>query len=108
MKQLYVNSDEYKSITPLLHSYALSYNDSLYRKIIFNNEFKGVIYCTVNLINGNIYIGKDSHNNPSYLGSGRILHKAIRKYGKHNFKKFIIDADAYSIDELEIIKKYNT
>jgi predicted DNA-binding protein YlxM (UPF0122 family) len=58
-----------------------------------------VIYKTTNLVNGKIYIGQDSKNNPKYLGSGVILLKAIKKYGKINFKKEIID-EAFSFDEL--------
>ena len=46
-----------------------------------------VIYKTTNLINGKIYIGQDSKNNPKYLGSGVIFLKAIKKYGKENFVK---------------------
>ncbi len=52
---------------------------------------KMVIYKTTNLINGKIYIGQDSKNNPEYLGSGIILKKAILKYGKENFKKEILE-----------------
>jgi group I intron endonuclease len=50
-----------------------------------------VIYKTTNLINGKFYIGKDKHNNPNYLGSGKILNQAISKYGKANFKKEILE-----------------
>lgn len=50
-----------------------------------------VIYKIVNLINGNFYIGQDSKNNPNYLGSGKILKQAIKKYGKDNFKKIILE-----------------
>jgi group I intron endonuclease len=50
-----------------------------------------IIYKTTNLINGKIYVGKDVKNNSSYLGSGKILLHAIKKYGKINFKKEIID-----------------
>ena len=46
-----------------------------------------IVYKTTNLINGKVYIGKDRKNNPSYLGSGILLQKAIRKYGSDNFKK---------------------
>ena len=50
-----------------------------------------VIYETINKINGKRYIGKDKHNNPNYLGSGKILNKAIDKYGKENFVKTILE-----------------
>lgn len=50
-----------------------------------------IIYKTTNLINGNFYIGQDSKNNPNYLGSGTLLNKAIKKYGKENFVKEIIE-----------------
>jgi group I intron endonuclease len=50
-----------------------------------------VIYITKNLINGKKYIGKDSHNNPEYLGSGALLLKDIKKYGRDNFKKDILE-----------------
>jgi hypothetical protein len=48
------------------------------------------IYATINLINGNFYIGMHKTENPhdSYLGSGIALNKAIKKQGKHNFAKF--------------------
>jgi group I intron endonuclease len=49
-----------------------------------------VIYKTLNLINGKYYIGKDSKNNPKYLGSGLIIKNAIKKYGKNNFIKEIL------------------
>lgn len=50
-----------------------------------------VIYETINKINGKRYIGKDKHNNPNYLGSGKILNKAIDKYGRENFVKTILE-----------------
>ena len=50
-----------------------------------------VIYITTNLINGKQYIGRDSHNNPNYYGSGPAIKNAIKKYGKENFKKEIIE-----------------
>lgn len=50
-----------------------------------------IIYKTTNLINGNFYIGQDLKNNPKYLGSGKILNQAIKKYGKENFIKEIIE-----------------
>lgn len=50
-----------------------------------------IIYKTTNLVNGKIYIGQDKYNNPRYLGSGKILHLAIKKYGTENFIKEIIE-----------------
>jgi len=46
-----------------------------------------IIYKITNLINGKIYIGKDTHNNPKYYGSGVKISKAIKKYGKISFIK---------------------
>jgi group I intron endonuclease len=51
----------------------------------------GVIYKTVNLANNKIYVGRDKHNNPKYLGSGVLLQLAIQKYGIENFKKEILE-----------------
>lgn len=52
-----------------------------------------LIYKTTNLINGKIYVGKQnsSYIHNYYLGSGKILNQAIRKYGKENFKKEILE-----------------
>jgi group I intron endonuclease len=50
-----------------------------------------IIYMTTNLVNGKKYIGRDSKNNPKYIGSGRLLKKAIKKYGKSSFKKEILE-----------------
>ncbi len=46
-----------------------------------------IVYQTTNLINGKIYIGQDSKGRKGYLGAGKYLLYAIKKYGKENFKK---------------------
>lgn len=50
-----------------------------------------IVYKTTNLANNKIYIGKDKHNNPTYLGSGKRLNLAIKKYGRDMFIKEIIE-----------------
>ena len=74
----------------------------------------GFIYITTNMINGKKYIGQSTFNKNKkwkvYLGSGIILSRAIKKYGKCNFGKEIV-AIAYSKEELnsleiEIIKSH--
>jgi group I intron endonuclease len=73
----------------------------------------GFLYITTNIINGKRYIGqrrfKDDWRN--YLGSGKLLKRAIKKYGRENFYRDIV-AIGYSkqeINELEIewINNYN-
>jgi hypothetical protein len=58
-----------------------------------------IIYKTTNLINGKIYVGKDTLNRPGYLGSGIYLKNAISKYGIENFTKETIET-CQSKDEL--------
>lgn len=66
----------------------------------------GFIYITTNMINGKRYIGQkkfDKYWN-GYLGSGRHLKNAIKKYGEENFVRDIVFI-AYSkenLDKLEI------
>jgi group I intron endonuclease len=64
-----------------------------------------IIYKTTNLLNGKFYVGKDEKNNPYYLGSGKILKLAIKKYGIENFKKEIIET-CKTIDELNEREKF--
>lgn len=51
-----------------------------------------IIYKTTNLINGKIYIGQHKTDNMSdgYLGSGKLIIQAIKKYGSQNFKRIIL------------------
>lgn len=53
---------------------------------------KYFIYITTNLITGAKYIGKHcGYEDDNYLGSGKILKHAIKKYGKENFNREIIE-----------------
>ena len=64
-----------------------------------------VIYKTTNIINGKFYVGQDFNNNPNYLGSGVYLNKVIKKYGRENFKKEILQV-CDNIEELNKYEKY--
>ncbi len=64
-----------------------------------------VIYKTTNLVNGKFYIGQDSNNNSDYLGSGLRLKRSIKKYGKDNFVKEILEF-CETKDELNIRERY--
>ncbi len=48
-----------------------------------------IVYKTTNLINGKYYIGVHSAKdiNDEYLGSGKLIGLAVKKYGKENFKR---------------------
>lgn len=62
------------------------------------------IYKITNLKNNKIYIGKHSSKktNDNYYGSGVAIKRAIKKYGKENFKKEIL---CYCDNEKELNAK---
>lgn len=51
------------------------------------------VYKTTNLINGKIYIGKHitKRLNDRYVGSGKLLKRAINKYGREHFEFQILE-----------------
>jgi hypothetical protein len=61
----------------------------------------GVVYKTTNLINGKMYVGSDSKNNDKYLGSGKLLNRAIKKYGREHFVKNILEV----VDDTNLLKE---
>lgn len=76
----------------------------------------GFIYLTTNNINGKIYIGKrefckDKRANSIYLGSGILIKKAVKKYGRKNFSRKMLKLcetleELYEA-EIFFIKKYD-
>lgn len=66
----------------------------------------GFVYITTNLINGKQYIGQHKGDgNDDYLGSGDRLIMAIKKYGKENFKREILEF-ADSLEDLNELERY--
>ena len=85
--------------------------EELTEKLIL--KIKGIIYKTTNLINGKIYVGRHAaiKIKEKYLGSGVLLRKAIKKYGKENFIREILgeyewnSKEEMNLCESEWIKK---
>ena len=67
------------------------------------------LYKIINKLNNKIYVGvhKTDNLNDGYMGSGKILNRAIKKYGVENFKKDILiyfdTAEEMFIKEKEIV-----
>lgn len=63
------------------------------------------IYVIKNNINSKYYVGKsEKEPNNNYLGSGKAIKNAVKKYGKENFEKLIIMKnikDNYLLDKFE-------
>ena len=69
----------------------------------------GYIYITVNLINGKKYIGQHKGIfDSNYLGSGKLIRRAIKKYGKDNFIVSILEyaPTKEKLNEQTITNKY--
>lgn len=67
------------------------------------------LYKITNLTNGKMYIGQHTTTNldDGYMGSGLIIKRAIRKYGRSSFKKewlmFCEDADELNYMEMVFV-----
>lgn len=72
----------------------------------------GIVYQTTNKITGKKYIGqhKCKTEKDSYLGSGKILKRAIAKYGRENFVRETLykaeTPEELDKKEIEFISKY--
>jgi hypothetical protein len=51
-----------------------------------------IVYKTVNLVTGRVYVGAHATNNlnDGYLGSGVLLKRAVEKYGRDSFERSIL------------------
>lgn len=70
-----------------------------------------IVYKTINLSNGKFYIGvhKSTNIEDNYLGSGKLLKRAIKKHGIESFKREIIHCfdnakEAYQLEK-ELLSK---
>ncbi|MBQ2395859.1 MAG: GIY-YIG nuclease family protein [Bacteroidales bacterium] len=78
---------------------------------------KHYIYLTKNIVNGKSYVGKHTYRgkdsfDKNYLGSGYLLKRAIKKYGKDNFIQEILEYTSSKEENAERevfwIKELNT
>ena len=68
----------------------------------------GVIYKITNLINGKTYVGQTTKTGKTldnYLGSGKILKQAIKKYERNNFSKIILET-CFNKKQLDIMERF--
>lgn len=69
-------------------------------------EITGIIYLTVNLVNGMGYVGFHyTSADDGYFGSGKILKRAVKKYGKEAFRRVILD-HYDTLNDLELKETY--
>lgn len=64
------------------------------------------IYKTTNIVNNKIYVGQEQVEKDTYLGSGKELKLAIKKYGRANFIKEILEDNINDIAELNNSERY--
>lgn len=69
------------------------------------------VYKIINNSNGKFYIGKRRNENPNvdtYMGSGKLIQLAIKKYGKDNFTKEILGVFNTNEEASELERKLVT
>jgi len=71
-----------------------------------------IFYKTTNNVNGKFYYGVHSTNKleDGYIGSGKLLMRAVKKYGKENFKREVLAVfdtkeEAFLIEKTVVTKE---
>ena len=83
--------------------------------LLLEGKYFGFIYETTNLVNSKKYIGtcifKRQNDWKTYLGSGKYLKRAIKKYGVKRFKReilfLVLDEEELNQLEEEVIEICN-
>lgn len=72
-----------------------------------DDQIYHIVYMTTNIVNNKIYVGKHTtfNINDGYLGSGKLLKRAIKKYGKQNFISITLHVCVRQIDAYIIEKQ---
>jgi hypothetical protein len=66
------------------------------------------VYITTNLINGKQYVGSHATDNidDGYIGSGIYFIRSVKKYGKENFQKEILEECINILEARKLEEKY--
>jgi group I intron endonuclease len=71
-------------------------------------EIKYCIYLVTNKVNGKTYVGQHKYKKlyDGYIGSGALIKKAIKKYGKENFEIEYLETDLTDINEVDWFEQW--
>jgi len=73
---------------------------SMLRK--YDPNKKAWLYITTNKVNGKKYIGQTTSTRKNYIGSGKVIMDAIKKYGRENFiREVLYEGTWEEVDLLE-------
>ncbi len=102
MVQLHKNPPFYKFLINILQIY-IKYKVNCKMNVEYKNKTFHYFYKITNLINNKYYYGVHSTDNlnDGYMGSGKRIAIAIKKYGVENFKKEILKYFDSRIDMFE-------